>query len=86
LLPFVWYWFLALLASRFAAGGAKAQAPDSIALLTPRFDVTGFIQAATREHLGVAPSTWPIVQKPLSKGGTLAVNGVTMMVPCNTIN
>jgi hypothetical protein len=77
---------LALLASELAAGGAKAQAPDSIASPTPRFDVTGFIQAATLEKAGAAPSMCPTVQDPLLKGGTLTVNGVTMIVPCNAIN
>src|SRR4051812_45725760 len=71
-----------LLAALLCAGGAGAQSIPSPA---PQFDVTGFIQAATLEPAGATPSLCPTVTDPLLKGGTVTVNGVTMIVPCNTI-
>jgi hypothetical protein len=73
----------ALLAGLFSAAGAKAQAPapaGSIASPTAQFDVTGFIQAATTDN-----SRCPAILDPLLWGGTVKVNGITMIVPCNTI-
>jgi hypothetical protein len=70
-----------LAASLLSAGRASAQLP----IPTPQFDVTGFIQAATLESAGANPSMCPQVQDALLKGGTLTVNGITMVVPCNTI-
>ena len=70
-----------LLAGLLAASAASAQAvPGSVASPTPQFDVTGFIQAATTDN-----SRCPAIADPLLWGGTVKVNGVTMMVPCNTI-
>jgi hypothetical protein len=75
----------ALMVSLLSAGGASAQVPNSIASPTPQFDVTGFIQAATLEPAGANPSMCPLVEDPLLKGGTVTINGITMIVPCNTI-
>jgi len=63
------------------AAGASAQAgPGSLASPPPQFDVTGFIQAATTDG-----SRCPEITDPLLWGGTVTVNGVTMIVPCNTV-
>src|SRR4051812_11638857 len=67
----------ALLACLLFAASAQAQSAPSP---TPQFDMLGFIQSATLgdESMcpGVAPALW---------GGTVTLNGVTMIVPCNTI-
>src|SRR5256885_12000746 len=71
----------ALLAGLLGAAGARAQAvPGSVASPTPQFDVTGFIQAATTDN-----SRCPAIGDPLLWGGTVKVNGISMIVPCNTI-
>jgi len=78
----------ALLSSLLCSSGAFAQGGAGAALATvpaAQFDVTGFIQAATLDGAGGAPSMCPTVANPLLKGGTLTVNGITMIVPCNTI-
>ena len=70
-----------LLAGLLAASAASAQAvAGSVASPTPQFDVTGFIQAATTDN-----SRCPAIADPLLWGGTVKVNGITMIVPCNTI-
>jgi len=66
----------ALVATLLAAGGARAQ---QIPSPTPQFDSTGFIQAATLDG-----SLCPDVD-PMLWGGTVTVNGIKMIVPCNTI-
>ncbi|MFL5392235.1 MAG: hypothetical protein ACJ79G_05300 [Myxococcales bacterium] len=66
----------AFVATLLAAGGARAQQIPSPA---PQFDSTGFIQAATLEG-----SLCPDVD-PMLWGGTVTVNGIKMIVPCNTI-
>src|SRR4051812_31172146 len=72
---------VALLTAVLGAGGARAQAAaGSIAAPTPQFDVTGFIQAATTDN-----SRCPLIGDPLLWGGTVTVNGITMIVPCNTV-
>ena len=53
--------------------GAPAPVP-------PQFDITGFIQSAT-----VDPTMCPAVTDPRLKGGTVVINGQTIIVPCNTI-
>src|SRR3954469_4761745 len=66
----------AFVATLLAAGGARAQQIPSPA---PQFDSTGFIQAAPLDgnlcH-DVDPMLW---------GGTVTVNGIKMVVTCNTI-
>src|SRR5205823_8750296 len=70
-----------LLASLLAATAASAQAvAGSVASPPQQFDVTGFIQAATTDN-----SRCPAIADPLLWGGTVKVNGVTMIVPCNSI-
>src|SRR2546423_13088335 len=70
-----------LLAGLLAASAASAQVvPGTVASPTPQFDVTGFIQAATTDN-----SRCPTITDPLLWGGTVTVNGVKMLVPCNTI-
>src|SRR5256885_736786 len=69
-----------LLGALLGATGARAQAAGSVPSPTPQFDVTGFIQAATTDN-----SRCPTIADPLLWGGTVKVNGVTMIVPCNTI-
>jgi hypothetical protein len=80
--------FGALLSTLLCALGATAQITPGALISSvppPQFDVTGFIQAATLDGANGAPSICPTVSNPLLKGGTLTVNGVTMVVPCNTI-
>jgi hypothetical protein len=66
-----------LLAALFGAPAANAQ---SAASPTPQFDVLGFIQAATLDAGTMCPTLDPLLW-----GGTVTVNGITMIVPCNTI-
>src|SRR5947209_4882412 len=75
-----WTFLGALLGALLAASAASAQAPGSVASPTPQFDVTGFIQAATTDN-----SRCPAIADPLLWGGTVKVNGITMIVPCNTV-
>lgn len=73
-------WVLApLFAALLGTGAAQAQQTASP---TPQFDVLGFIQAAT---LDVAPGTCPTGTDPLLRGGTVTINNIKMIVPCNTI-
>ncbi len=72
-------WSLApLLAALLGAGAANAQVSVSP---TPQFDVLGFIQAATLDNGTMCPT----VTNKLLWGGTVTVNGIKMIVPCNTI-
>jgi hypothetical protein len=47
---------------------------------TVGFDITGFIQSATVDTAGAIC----VAATPSQSGGTLTVNGVTIVVPCNT--
>jgi len=67
----------ALIVALLCAGSAGAQLNPSP---TPQFDSTGFIQAATLDG-----SRCPAVTDPILWGGTLTLNGIKMVVPCNTI-
>jgi hypothetical protein len=72
---------VALLAAVLGAGSARAQAvAGSLPPPTPQFDVTGFIQSATTDN-----TRCPLITDPLLWGGTVTVNGITMIVPCNTV-
>ncbi len=55
---------------------AQAQTPP-----TPQFDMTGFIQEATLDA-SVCPSP---PADPRLVGGTMTLNGIKMIVPCNTL-
>src|SRR4051812_48740565 len=67
----------ALIAALLCAGSAGAQLNPSP---TPQFDSTGFIQAATLDG-----SRCPAVTDRILWGGTVTINGIKMVVPCNTI-
>ncbi|HEY6807258.1 MAG TPA: hypothetical protein VI160_00615 [Gemmatimonadales bacterium] len=54
--------------------------PPAIPSPTPQFDVTGFIQSATVDN-----TRCPSVTDPLLFGGTAVINGVNLIIPCNTI-
>ncbi len=47
----------------------------------PQFDITGFIQEATLDSAGSICTA----SDPRLTGGTVKVNGITVIVPCNTI-
>lgn len=50
------------------------------ALVPPAgFDMTGFIQRATRAQVGATPAVGPL------RGGTLTINGIEMIVPNNSV-
>jgi hypothetical protein len=72
------------LAALLVAAAAHAQGvplpPPAMPSPTPQFDVTGFIQSATVDN-----SRCPSVTDPLLYGGTAVINGVNLIVPCNTI-
>jgi hypothetical protein len=71
-------WTLApLMAALLGAGTAQAQQTASP---TPQFDSIGFIQAATLDTGTLCPTA-----NALLRGGTVTVNGIKMIVPCNTI-
>jgi hypothetical protein len=59
------------------SGGARAQ---QIPSPTPQFDSLGFIQSATLDG-----SLCPQITDRMLWGGTMMLNGVKMIVPCNTI-
>src|ERR1700750_3256111 len=65
------------LATVLCAASAKAQQAPSP---TPQFDMLGFIQSATLDDGSMCPNV-----DPLLVGGTVTLNGITMIVPCNTI-
>ncbi len=65
------------------ATGAWAQAQTAP---TPQFDMLGFIQEATLDTAGlICPHD--SVNDPTGRlwGGTISLNGIKMIVPCNTI-
>src|SRR5512142_3222387 len=63
---------------------AQTQAPP-----TPQFDFLGFIQEATLDTTNTicTPGLDPASGLPSDRlrGGTLTVNGIKMIVPCNTL-
>lgn len=59
--------------------GTMAQAQTALPAANAGFAVTGFIQAATRANVGAGTI------HPRLRGGTLTVNGITMIVPNNSI-
>jgi hypothetical protein len=65
---------LATLLCAFAASAQQAPSP------TPQFDMLGFIQSATLDDGSMCPGVDPALA-----GGTVTLNGITMIVPCNTI-
>jgi hypothetical protein len=69
--------FAPLFAALLCASAASAQQSPSP---TPQFDSLGFIQSATLDGGSMCPGV-----DPLLVGGTVTLNGVTMIVPCNTI-
>lgn len=69
-----------LIAGLLCASGAQAQVAGTLPSPVPQFDVLGFIQAATLD-----PTLCPTVTDPALWGGTVTVNGIKMIVPCNTI-
>jgi len=66
-----------LAAALLYAGGAQAQA---IPTPPPQFDSLGFIQSATLDG-----SLCPQITDRMLWGGTMMLNGLKMIVPCNTI-
>jgi hypothetical protein len=70
-------WLAPLMVGLLSAGGAGAQ---QIPAPTPQFDMLGFIQSATLDAGTMCPQLDPVLW-----GGTVTLNGVTMIVPCNTI-
>src|SRR5207244_3946450 len=66
--------------------GAPAQALTPSP--TPQFAFTGFIQAATLDTTGAIckpPNDQTGQPSDRLRGGTITVNGITMIVPCNSI-
>ena len=53
--------------------------------MPPQFDITGFIQEATLDSDGSAGICKLGVTDPRLAGGTVKVNGITVVIPCNTI-
>jgi hypothetical protein len=67
---------VAVAAAVLCAGAARAQQAPTPA---PQFDSTGFLQAATLDG-SLCPDLDPMLW-----GGTVTVNGIVMIVPCNTM-
>ena len=94
---FSWYWllivafcFMALVggnayaAKRVPAGAAPVFPPNPLVappVVPPQFDLTGFIQEATLDSAGSICQA----SDPRLAGGTVKVNGITVIIPCNTI-
>jgi len=72
-----WTLVAPLAAALLYAGGAQAQA---IPTPPPQFDSLGFIQSATLDG-----SLCPQITDRMLWGGTMMLNGIKMIVPCNTI-
>jgi K319-like protein len=72
-------WTLAapLIAGLLCATSARAQ---QIPSPTPQFDTLGFIQSATLDR-----TLCPQITDQMLWGGTVMINGIKMIVPCNTI-
>jgi hypothetical protein len=60
----------------FPPNPLKAAAP-----VPPQFDITGFIQEATLDTNGSICKA----NDPIFEGGSVKVNGITVIIPCNTI-
>jgi K319-like protein len=60
------------------ATGAAAQ---QLTPPPPAFDMTGFIQTATLDTAGAICTA----SDPLLRGGTMTINGIRLIIPCNTI-
>jgi hypothetical protein len=73
----LWILVASLAAALLSAGGARAQATPTP---PPQFDSLGFIQSATLDR-----TLCPQINDPLLFGGTIMLNGIKMIVPCNTI-
>ncbi|HSB79012.1 MAG TPA: hypothetical protein VLM91_09500 [Candidatus Methylomirabilis sp.] len=75
-----------VLAQLPVAGGVSAQTQPPP---TPQFDMLGFIQEATLDTANAicTPGNDPATGQPSDRlrGGTISVNGVKMIVPCNTL-
>lgn len=92
---FSWLWLLAMLfcvldfgsayaAKPIRAGGAPVfpvnpKLPPPV--VPPQFDITGFIQEATLDTTGAICTA----SDARLQGGTAKVNGITVIIPCNTI-
>jgi hypothetical protein len=64
------------------AGAGAFAAPRVITpIVPPQFDITGFIQEATLDKAGDICQASDI----RLAGGTVVVNGITVIIPCNTI-
>jgi hypothetical protein len=72
-----WTQVAPLIAGLLCASGARAQLIPSP---TPQFDMLGFIQSATLDR-----TLCPQVTDQMLWGGTVMLNGIKMIVPCNTI-
>ncbi len=97
--PYVWGWLSQLLlcllvlgiGNALAAqgpsgggGGVRAFGPAPVraaAPVPPQFDITGFIQEATLDTDGTICQA----SDPRLAGGTLRVNSIKVVVPCNTV-
>jgi hypothetical protein len=72
------------LAAQGGAGGGVLFAPSPLlpaAPVPPPFDITGFIQEATLDSAGTICKA----SDPRLAGGTLTINDVVVIVPCNTV-
>ena len=71
-------------AKRVPVGGAPVFPPNPLVAASPvppQFDITGFIQEATLDTDGsICKANAPILA-----GGTVKVNGISVIIPCNTI-
>ena len=93
-----WFWVLMLVfcvailsgnnayaAKRVPVGGAPIVFPPNplkaAAFVPPQFDITGFIQEATLDTDGSICHA----NDPILAGGTVKINGITVIIPCNTI-
>lgn len=76
---------LLILAQLLWIGGASAQTPSP----TPQFAFLGFIQEATLDtgFTICTPPNDPVtgIASPRLAGGTMTVNGIKMIVPCNSV-
>jgi hypothetical protein len=71
-------------AKRVVVGAPIVFPPNPLkaaAAVPPQFDITGFIQEATLDTDGAICKA----NDPLFEGGTVKVNGITVIIPCNTI-
>ena len=95
-----WFWLLLLCLFAFGgnayaakgpgAGGAAAGGGGGVfpvnpllppPIVPPQFDILGFIQEATLDTTGAVCAA----SNPRLQGGTVKVNGITVIIPCNTI-